>query len=219
MRLLTLLALALWAWIPTATASDGLIHGCVSDRKGTLRIVGDPSECTSKETPLSWDQPGPQGPQGESGEPGAQGPEGAPGLGAFAFLDAAGQFVGHVIAFSARDRLSILVPTEAGFLSMTGQSDKVTGAGSLFYSAPDCSGQAYRQPAEEPAFFENGRVGPPSTGTDSDIWIFAPRPGGTPVDIQLAASYSRTVSDGPLECNPRSEPLPTVTVVPVVAIS
>ena len=37
-----------------ATATDGLIHGCVNDHSGKLRIVAEPSECRLKETPLSW---------------------------------------------------------------------------------------------------------------------------------------------------------------------
>ncbi len=85
MRLLTIIALAVCvavSWIPEAAATDGLIHGCVKNRKGTLRVVSDPSECKSRETPLSWNQQGPQGEpgvDGVDGEPGEPGPEGPPG--------------------------------------------------------------------------------------------------------------------------------------------
>ena len=82
MRLLTIVALAFCvaiSWIPEAAATDGLIHGCVHNRKGTLRVVSDPSECKSRETPISWNQQGPQGfpgVDGMDGEPGESGPEG-----------------------------------------------------------------------------------------------------------------------------------------------
>ena len=79
MRLLvSLLAVfAAISWVPEASASDGLIHGCVNNRKGSLRIVGDPSECKSRETPLSWNQ---QGPQGEPGVDGVDGLDGMDGM-------------------------------------------------------------------------------------------------------------------------------------------
>jgi len=43
------------------------IYGCVSNRTGALRIVSDVSQCTSKESPISWNQAGPQGSAGAAG--------------------------------------------------------------------------------------------------------------------------------------------------------
>ncbi len=57
-------------------STDGVIHGCYSNTKGTLRVIDDTAACTTGETRLTWNQkgqPGPQGPQGE------QGPAGLPG--------------------------------------------------------------------------------------------------------------------------------------------
>jgi len=48
------------------------IYGCFNNKKGNLRIVSNPSACKSSETPISWNQIGPQG------SPGPQGPDGVP---------------------------------------------------------------------------------------------------------------------------------------------
>lgn len=57
------------ASVVTAGASDdpNVIHGCAADRNGALRIVSDPTECTSRETPFSWNQQGERGLQGDPG--------------------------------------------------------------------------------------------------------------------------------------------------------
>lgn len=61
------------ASVVTAGASDdpNVIHGCAADRNGALggalRIVSDPTECTSRETPVSWNQQGVPGPPGAPG--------------------------------------------------------------------------------------------------------------------------------------------------------
>ena len=51
--------------------SDGLIHACVKNRTGVLRVVASPSECDPKsETPIEWNR------QGRDGQDGAAGPAG-----------------------------------------------------------------------------------------------------------------------------------------------
>ena len=40
-----------------SSASAQVINGCVS-KNGTLKVVSDPSDCTSRETPISWSQKG-----------------------------------------------------------------------------------------------------------------------------------------------------------------
>jgi hypothetical protein len=60
--------------------SNGEIHACVE--KGKMRIVDSPSDCKTKETPLTWNitgPPGPAGPQGLQGEQGLEGPTGPMG--------------------------------------------------------------------------------------------------------------------------------------------
>jgi hypothetical protein len=63
------------------------IFGCYSKNGGALRVVDTATggTCTTKETPLSWAQRGPQGPagpqgaKGDAGAPGAAGPQGPKG--------------------------------------------------------------------------------------------------------------------------------------------
>ena len=59
-------------------ASAQLIDACVKN-DGSLRIVGSPADCRSKESPISWNATGPEGPQGPIGEPGPAGEQGPPG--------------------------------------------------------------------------------------------------------------------------------------------
>jgi hypothetical protein len=64
-----------------AFAEGGEIHACVNPG-GQPRIVGDPGDCKSQETPLTWNiigPPGPKGKKGDKGDPGPQGPQGDPG--------------------------------------------------------------------------------------------------------------------------------------------
>jgi hypothetical protein len=51
----------------------------VAGRSGSMRMVASATECTSKETAVTWNVAGPQGPQGEQGPPGPEGPQGEPG--------------------------------------------------------------------------------------------------------------------------------------------
>ena len=69
---LILLGALAYASIPD---SSGVIHGCYKKSGGTLRVIDDTtSQCDSRaETPIQWNQTGPQGPQGPTGP---QGPAG-----------------------------------------------------------------------------------------------------------------------------------------------
>ena len=74
-RFLFLLAMAFLA--APLHASGDTIDGCVKQTNGKLRIVGTPGQCTSKETPISWESEGPpglQGPEGPQGPPGESAP-------------------------------------------------------------------------------------------------------------------------------------------------
>jgi hypothetical protein len=73
----------------------GVINGCYKSgsrgddddddrghRKGSgqLRVIDPATErCRRHETPISWNQTGPQGAKGDKGDPGPQGPAGPPG--------------------------------------------------------------------------------------------------------------------------------------------
>lgn len=61
-----------------APVSAQVINACVDNKQGTLRIVPT-SACKSSESPLSWNQAGPQGPQGIAGVAGTMGPPGPAG--------------------------------------------------------------------------------------------------------------------------------------------
>jgi hypothetical protein len=65
----------------TSGSSDGTINACV-DRDGGVRIARKASDCTRKESPLTWNEQGPLGPKGDrgaKGETGAKGPVGPAG--------------------------------------------------------------------------------------------------------------------------------------------
>jgi type VI secretion system secreted protein Hcp len=70
------------ASIPNA---DNVISGCYNTGSGALRVIDtSSSQCSSKETAISWNQqgaPGTPGQPGTAGAPGAAGPQGNPGVG------------------------------------------------------------------------------------------------------------------------------------------
>lgn len=62
--------------------SGEVIHACVDNDSGALRIVTAETVCNADETPLEWGViglEGPEGPQGEQGPAGSQGPLGPVG--------------------------------------------------------------------------------------------------------------------------------------------
>jgi hypothetical protein len=59
--------------------SDGTINACVG-RDGDVRIARKATDCTRKETALTWNQKGPAGPKGETGAKGPVGPAGPKGI-------------------------------------------------------------------------------------------------------------------------------------------
>lgn len=62
------------AGVAYATVPDdqGVIHACYKTDKGQLRVV-DASTCSPGESPITWNQTGPQGPPGPPGsDPGAE---------------------------------------------------------------------------------------------------------------------------------------------------
>jgi len=65
----------------SAHGGDGsLIHACVSNRNGAVRIVSAASTCdAAKETSLDWNIQGVQGNQGPQGPVGPMGPQGPAG--------------------------------------------------------------------------------------------------------------------------------------------
>jgi hypothetical protein len=60
--------------------AGGVINGCYKSANGQLRVV-DPAtdRCNPSETPISWNEIGPQGPKGDPGPQGPKGDQGPPG--------------------------------------------------------------------------------------------------------------------------------------------
>ena len=78
------LALAVGAGVAYATipaSGSGVISGCYEKRLGILRVIDAEAgrTCTQYETPISWNQGGPEGPPGDKGPTGDQGPIGDKG--------------------------------------------------------------------------------------------------------------------------------------------
>jgi hypothetical protein len=90
-RRLTRIALAIAAVVAVAIAggvtyavaqvgSSGVFYGCYTSAHGQLRLI-DPAtgRCLPSETPISWNQTGPQGLEGDPGPPDPAGPQGPAG--------------------------------------------------------------------------------------------------------------------------------------------
>lgn len=78
-----LLGAALTAVVSAHGGDPALIHACVNNSSGALRIVGSNDACRQGERALDWNIMGPQGPagpQGVQGDPGATGAQGPQGL-------------------------------------------------------------------------------------------------------------------------------------------
>jgi hypothetical protein len=64
---------------------NGVFHGCIRPTNGNLRIIDSATEtCAGGQTPITFNQTGPQGPVGPMGPAGPQGP---PGSGGSVLLD------------------------------------------------------------------------------------------------------------------------------------
>ena len=58
---------------------EDLIHACVNNSSGTIKIVAADEECSRGESPLDWNKQGIQGERGIQGEQGIQGIQGETG--------------------------------------------------------------------------------------------------------------------------------------------
>src|ERR1051326_3280135 len=73
---------ALSALATTRAVEGSVIQACRGKISGLLRVVSDPSKCTRRELPISWNiqgpagATGPAGPQGATGDPGPAGSQG-----------------------------------------------------------------------------------------------------------------------------------------------
>ena len=132
MRLHSLVALASLPLLFASGASsqENLIHGCIT-KKGTLKIVSDPANCSSRETPISWNQAGAAGPEGPQGPTLWVYDANGTGIGLFARTDGGGNLLAHLPSV----RVGIWL-TWIGGLPVLGQD-------SMCFQLPGCQGQAY----------------------------------------------------------------------------
>ena len=61
------------AYMSAHGGNTALVHGCVDNKTGAVRVVAATGTCIDKESALDWSIVGPIGPQGVQGIPGAQG--------------------------------------------------------------------------------------------------------------------------------------------------
>jgi hypothetical protein len=65
--------------VSAQTDGDTTLHACVGKLTGIERVPDAGKPCLKTETPLEWNQRGPEGPPGAPGEPGEDGADGAAG--------------------------------------------------------------------------------------------------------------------------------------------
>jgi len=98
--------------------SNGVVHGCVQPN-GNLRVVDSTtSACKKKETPLNWNQTGPQGP------PGPKGDTGSPGTSSGVQTRVPG-----AITFDATATPVVSLTLPAGSWMVIGHAEMIAGAG------------------------------------------------------------------------------------------
>ncbi len=219
LRLLAVLALLVA--LPDLTAADP-IHACVK-RNGSLRIVSAPALCKQQESPLTWNDSGPQGPAGEpgeqgpAGEPGEQGPPGEPGQqgspgATLRVFDALGNDLG---LYAGREGLGgsyenpfarVLVVLNGSGLTvqLDARSGEPTKFSTLqfYFEAADCSGTAYVR--------EAGALLRPNRGNNSAYFAT----GTAPVMITALADSE---DPDPVYCHPYEDPL-ELAVVPALPV-
>jgi len=137
-----------------SSGEDNMINACYTKHLGWIRVVSDPGECRSWESPISWNRIGPQGPPGEEGAPGPQGPQGLmgqqgpPGVGYLGVYDGKGSFLGYLVGFRPHGLHVFNPDIPGGFLVIaTSQpllnTNTASQLGYLYFTSPDCSGDFY----------------------------------------------------------------------------
>jgi hypothetical protein len=98
--------------------SNGVVHGCVQP-SGNLRVVrSTTSACKQNETPLDWNQTGPQGPRGPKGD------TGSPGTSSGVQTRVPG-----AITFDATATPVVSLTLPAGSWMVIGHAEMIAGAG------------------------------------------------------------------------------------------
>jgi hypothetical protein len=191
-RLFADLAVTLVALAFASAASAQVINGCIKTN-GTLKIVTGPADCSARETPISWNQQGPQGEPGPAGEPGLPGEPGAEAEVLHVFdnngVDV-GIYAGADAVFSVEGKpwhYRVYLPDSEVMLFVRA----LDGVQSLqdvwyYFESTDCTGDAYARQA--------GRLIRPAV---YDLYIAT---GTEPVAIQTRSKSWRTPLPEPYNC-------------------
>ncbi len=153
---MTIRAIVIAATFLAATLSSGasaeVINGCIKSN-GTLKVVADLSQCSSREAPISWNVQGPKGDMGDPGMDGEPGPAG-PSLRA---LDGAGNVLGlHASGLAGSggtfliEDLGLLVPYELARGDIHPRE--------VYFNLPECGGPAFIG-AQQPPIYANYLLG------------------------------------------------------------
>ena len=130
-------------------ASAQTIDACVKN-DGSLRIVSSPTDCRSKESPISWNANGSEGPQGPIGEPGPAGEQGPPGDN-LRVVDANGVDLGPLVGFHNHDAgyyVAVYVAEVEAIIELVLDTGRMGYAGNyhqtrLYFAELGCQGPAY----------------------------------------------------------------------------
>ena len=149
----------------TSRASAQVINGCIKSN-GTLKIVANPADCTSRETPISWNQEGPQGEPGEPGEPGIDGSD----ANVLHVFDANNVELGPLIEFSFGGNVGFYSAPLDTLVRVTEHYGQIQSGlhVRIFFAEFNCQGAAFVEPDNPPATFL----------IDQRLWV-AGVPGGT----------------------------------------
>jgi hypothetical protein len=153
-------------------AADGTIYGCANPKTHKVRLITtSPPPCRATETPVSWNQTGPQGPAGVQGLKGDPGPQGLPGSGV-ALKDATGKVIGPFEGDSVRVQGpgGIVVPVG---VDRTGFQTVPTPESNVF-TTTDCTGaevDAYVGPKPFPS---NALTRTPTAVHDGTVFLALP---------------------------------------------
>ena len=125
-------------------ASAQVINACVGAR-GALRIVANPTDCTSREASISWNRVGPRGEPGAAGDPG---PAGEPGSDAEVLhvFDRTGRDLGLFGGFYFTPLEIDIYFKAIGALARVGVTSGLPTLnilGTLYWESSDCTGQDY----------------------------------------------------------------------------
>ena len=145
----TLLALGLLVLVsPARVVAQPLIHACAKAQDGSLRLVGDPLDCKSRETPLSWNQQGTQGEPGLDGIDGLDGLDGVPGPTgpSFRVFDGTGTEIGPLVDWSQDgESISVYLRNIGAYTELSTRTGLLQDENSsaVYFGGAGCTGQPY----------------------------------------------------------------------------